>query len=154
MRKSRLVIVFTFFYAFFIFYLSSQPDLSTPFDIRLLYSIYERARELGFGFLGYIFYPVVRHPDKFIHFLLFTGFGILLNLSFRYHVVKERHSYLFSISLGIIYGILDEFHQSFVPGRSATFGDLYADIAGIFFSQLIVFLYFRRNVGFGKEDFN
>lgn len=144
MRLRRLIVVLTFFYALIIFYLSSQPDLAPPFDLRLLYSFYERARESGFGFLGYIFYPIARYPDKFIHFLLFTGFGLLLNLSFRFYILKNWRIYLFSASVGTIYGILDEIHQSFVPGRSATVGDLYADIAGILFSQIIVFAYIWR----------
>jgi hypothetical protein len=34
------------------------------------------------------------------------------------------------VLLAVAYGITDEFHQSFVPGRSAELYDLYADAVG------------------------
>jgi VanZ family protein len=35
-----------------------------------------------------------------------------------------------AIAITVGYGVLDEFHQSFVPGRSSDVADLYADAAG------------------------
>lgn len=42
-----------------------------------------------------------------------------------------------------LYGISDEVHQAFVPGREASFGDLLADVAG---AAIVVALWLRRAV--------
>ena len=40
------------------------------------------------------------------------------------------------ISFCLFYGMIDEFHQSFIPGRSSDWQDLIADVAG---ATLVVF---------------
>jgi hypothetical protein len=40
--------------------------------------------------------------------------------------------------LTVLYAISDEFHQSFVPGRHASWGDVLYDAAGAFFALWIV----------------
>ena len=42
-----------------------------------------------------------------------------------------------------LYGISDEVHQAFVPGREASVGDLLADVAG---AAIVVALWLRRTV--------
>jgi VanZ family protein len=42
-----------------------------------------------------------------------------------------------------LYGIGDEVHQAFVPGREASVGDLLADVAG---AAIVVALWLRRTV--------
>lgn len=49
-----------------------------------------------------------------------------------------------SILAGSIYGIIDEFHQSFVPGRCPDPRDWAADTAGTFAGALIILLIFHR----------
>ena len=47
-----------------------------------------------------------------------------------------------SIFIGSIYGLSDEFHQSFVPYRNASMLDFLADFFGLLFSQILIFSYF------------
>jgi VanZ family protein len=35
------------------------------------------------------------------------------------------------VGLGVLYGVLDEWHQSFVPGRVVSVADWAADIIGV-----------------------
>ena len=40
----------------------------------------------------------------------------------------------------LLYGMTDEYHQSFIPGRVPSFGDIIADVTG---AGLLVFLWLR-----------
>jgi VanZ family protein len=46
--------------------------------------------------------------------------------------LSMRKLIFFTMVSGIIYGLSDEFHQSFVPGRNASFFDLFIDTLGTF----------------------
>jgi VanZ family protein len=71
--------------------------------------------------------------DKITHFLEYYFFGCLLYRWFssmkRYR--KRRSTLLMTIVIGTIYALSDEWHQSFVPGRDASFWDALFDAAGI-----------------------
>jgi|Deesub1362A_J573_1020465.scaffolds.fasta_scaffold00206_29 VanZ family protein len=140
MLGGRVIILVTISYAAFIFYSSSLPSVPIPSDHGLIYKIFSFMKGIGLEFLAYPFYPVMRYTDKFFHLLLYMGFGILLNASFRQYY--QRQPAACSLIAGTLYGISDEIHQIFVPGRTASFLDLSADIAGLVFAQIIVSLYF------------
>lgn len=66
----------------------------------------------------------------------------ILSILFFYALTKaaySRHPYVWSMFLSIIYGITDEYHQSFVPGRTPDFQDLLRDALGA--AIALVFLY-------------
>ena len=68
---------------------------------------------------------------KIAHFSLYTVIGILLillNLTFD---INLKRKIIQSILIGIIYAIIDEFHQMFSPGRSAEFRDVLIDTSGV-----------------------
>jgi VanZ family protein len=74
---------------------------------------------------------------KIGHFLVF---GALFLLSYRILVrEKSNRPYLGAISWAIIYAISDEFHQSFVPTRTASLVDLLIDSAGVIVFALLVY---------------
>lgn len=69
--------------------------------------------------------------DKAIHFTLyfFLAFGLIW--AFRATRFKMSHHLMWLAALiGFSYGILDEIHQSFVPGREASVFDALADGVG------------------------
>jgi hypothetical protein len=64
--------------------------------------------------------------DKVAHFSAYLVLGFFLA-----HAAKRRdHPLLLAVALGMLYGALDEFHQSFVPGRTPAFADWIADVLG------------------------
>lgn len=88
--------------------------------------------------------PAIPLADKFAHLAYFAAGGFLLA---GIHVLSSPHSIrwprlFFRIVLSIaVIGALDEYHQSFVPGRSGNDPyDLLADILGGFLGVLL----FRR----------
>lgn len=67
--------------------------------------------------------------DKLAHFAVF---GLLSTLVIRafFDPVRPWRSVLFAIAFTSLYGLADEFHQSFTPGRDVEFGDWMADTLG------------------------
>lgn len=77
--------------------------------------------------------PLFPHADKIIHFFEFAFLGLLLRRALlnSSRLYFESHAIRWTIIFGMIYGITDEFHQSFVPGRDAGVPDLFFDSIGI-----------------------
>lgn len=92
-------------WAGFIFYLSAQPSLPSP--------------------------PII-FKDKIAHFGVYFILAFLLAriVFYKPKEIAERYLFLVVVVLISIYGITDEFHQSFVPGRTVDFFDWVADTVG------------------------
>ena len=94
-----------------------------------------------FGYMGLIFFlssrqsfPIRGLPenaDKAVHILIYMPLAFLLYLSLHSIGLKKSLFSLAVIFAGI-YGISDEFHQYFVPGRYSSYGDVAADFIGAF----------------------
>lgn len=82
-----------------LFLLSSQSDISAPFDI-----------------------PDWLPADKFVHAGLYAVLAALLYLA--------GLSSILAVVVAGLYGVTDEFHQMFVPGREPDLLDLLADLVG------------------------
>jgi VanZ family protein len=83
--------------------------------------------------------------DKLYHILFYTPFGYFLgrSLSSQNYFTKVKEKYwIFAILFGVLYGISDEIHQYYVPGRTMSIWDAFADGLGI---CLGVYLYHYRS---------
>jgi len=90
-------------YAGFIFYLSAQSALPSP------------------GIEGF---------DKVEHLAAYALLGALIARGFYGYGVARQKALLLGVLFGTLYGISDEYHQSFVPGRTADWKDAVADLLG------------------------
>ena len=52
--------------------------------------------------------------------------------------LKDKRRILITVVIGIIYATLDEFHQSFSPGRTPKITDIYIDTLGVILGILLV----------------
>ena len=99
-------------------YLSSQPHVSLP-DFNM--------------------------SDKVVHLACFAGFSFFTAMAFfglkpldgRKSTIAKR--ILFPAVVISLYGIIDEIHQSFVPGRSCSFLDWCADTVGALIGSTLFF---------------
>ncbi len=87
--------------------------------------------------------PLPYNTDKLIHAFIYAILGFFLT-----GALPERR--LLAIIIGMLYGITDEIHQSFVPMRSCSFYDWLADAIGIMLGSYIFILWSRRDDK--KED--
>ncbi|TDU66105.1 VanZ family protein [Prosthecobacter fusiformis] len=78
--------------------------------------------------------PQIPYQDKVIHFLYFSGGGFCCALALFSHAVPPKPGWVWwltGILFGMIVGALDEYHQTFTPGRSGNdAGDWLADLTG------------------------
>jgi len=86
--------------------------------------------------------------DKVLHFIEYGIFSFLLFLAF-FTSGKEffkKNAFLLSSLVGIAYGLSDEIHQKFVPGRNCDPFDFLADCLGIIVVQIVIFIYLKKRV--------
>jgi len=144
MKKTfKIFLILTIFYAIMIFYLSSISDLKLPKEWLIQLSYYTRLLQHNdYMFLLSPFYPLLKQQDKVLHILLYFGFGILLFLTLKSMDRPVIKALALAFFIGILYGATDEFHQSFVPGRSANIMDFVADITGLLFAMSIFIIFY------------
>jgi len=113
-KKSKLVWSLVFIYALIIFLLSSFPY--KPPEPSIFTSV----------------------PSVFKHVVEYSLFGFLLYSAFRSNDKTRHRALLFTLLSATFYGITDELHQLFVPGRTASIYDVLADSIGGFIGALAV----------------
>ncbi|MDD3654683.1 MAG: VanZ family protein [Desulfotomaculaceae bacterium] len=105
-----------FAYMVFIWYLSSKPsdavvNTSLPYDKLLKESL---------------------------HLIEFAALYILFIIAFAATGRLRPRTSKIAAVMSVLYGFVDEFHQYFVPCRSATVNDLLKDITGVLIAYLII----------------
>lgn len=96
--------LFLMFVALLIPVLSHQPALKPPFQL----------------------FP---HQDKVFHMVEFGGLALAMVMN--RDLFRRFRNRLGMVLFGFCWAVLDEFHQSFVPGRDCSMADLLADWAGV-----------------------
>ena len=109
-----------FLYSGIIFYVSSIPNVKIPFNIAC--------------------------SDKIFHLFEYMPFGFLLARAFLLTEGSLSKKVILSLVIlcSFLYGASDEFHQSFVVGRSACITDFLADTIGGFLGGYLYFMNLKR----------
>lgn len=130
-------------YAALIYYLSSLSSINIPTDFltgSLAHQVKDFLEQNGLSFIIDFMFYCYYNLDKIQHIVLYFGFGIVLYLTF-FNSKKQslkKYAAIFAIFVGILYGITDEYHQSFVPGRVASTADLFANGIGVTIAQIVI----------------
>jgi len=77
---------------------------------------------------------------KIAHFTEYAILGFLAARAFRTstHPAINRRWFLICVALVVVYALLDEYHQSFVPSRTASIYDSLIDMSGGLTALIIV----------------
>ena len=84
--------------------------------------------------------------DKLIHFTIYAVFTFLVHRAFAHQtrvMLLARRAALTTLFAVVAFGFSDEFHQYFVPGRTASIFDVAADAAGAI-AVILVILWLGR----------
>ena len=144
--KFRIFAALSVAYAALIYYLSSLSSINIPIrnyiDFPLAHQVKDFLEQNGLSFVIDFMFYCYYNLDKIQHIVLYFGFGVLLYLTF---FNSEKYSFkkyaaIFAIIVGILYGITDEYHQSFVPGRVSSTADLFANGIGLTIAQILIFI--------------
>ncbi len=96
--------------------------------------------------------PTIAISDKIKHFVAFAVLSGLLGLTLHFQGKKKKLAEKFgtiTIVIVAIYGMLDEIHQYFIPGRYCEFWDFVADVLGGILGIVIIKRVIK--LGSGKE---
>jgi len=74
--------------------------------------------------------PELLLQDKLLHTIEYAALGALLVAALRLTGLSWAPALVLAVVLASLYGATDEFHQSFVPGRTADVLDWVADTLG------------------------
>lgn len=88
-----------------------------------------------------------KYFDKPIHILIFGILGVLVYRALEPDPQRNRFALktaLITFGIVISYGVLDEFHQGYTPGRSVDLYDLMADAVGGILAVLFIYFWRRR----------
>ena len=108
-------------YCLFIYWLSDQSSLQKPFD---------------FGF---------DYQDKLYHAGAYSIMGLLAWRAFKSFLDVPIILSMLSIAFCSLYGLSDEWHQSFIMGRESEVADWVADTSGAFMAVISLYKF-----SFGK----
>ncbi len=79
--------------------------------------------------------PIIR---KIAHFSIYTVVGLLTMSLVSTYQINQKKRIGITIGIGALYAMSDEFHQYFVPGRSAELRDVLIDTSGVIIGMLII----------------
>ena len=95
--------------------------------------------------------------DKLVHVSIFFVFGLLIYRALQPDNNRAAFSWkraAISVIAVIVYGVLDEFHQRFVPGRTPDVLDASADAIGGLISAAVLYVNSKRRRTTPRGEFS
>lgn len=88
--------------------------------------------------------------SSLLHIFLYIVLTFLIANALTTAKVKFKHALLNALIIAMLFGILDEWHQAFVPGREARLSDWVLDVVGCLVAGNLFWL--RVNIKENKEN--
>ena len=104
-----------------------------------------------------MFYPEIDiwNAAKILHVLIYGFLAMVCYISLIHQAkIKtfSEHPLTWTLIICILYGSSDEFHQTFVPGRSGLVTDVMIDTAGAIIMILIIKYFLSRKMKMFKTN--
>ncbi|MCL2840993.1 MAG: VanZ family protein [Defluviitaleaceae bacterium] len=77
---------------------------------------------------------------KGAHFTVYFILGFCVAHSLKYYVKNKKSLFTYAWGIAALYGVFDEFHQYFIPGRVCSVWDMLINAAGAMAGVAVAFL--------------
>lgn len=111
--------------------LSRKVTVEVTENINSIQKLEKSEKEMVLG-------KIEHYIRKLAHFSLYFMVGILNMSLMSTYDLKNIKKIFISLGIGAAYAAADEFHQMFIPNRTAAIGDVLIDTSGVFFGIMIV----------------
>ena len=81
---------------------------------------------------------------KTAHFSVYFVLSFCVAHSLKYYLHKLRTLLLSAWGIAAFYGVTDEIHQHFIPGRVMAFSDMLINASGAFFGATLVIIFLSK----------
>ena len=141
MSRSKVVVSWAFvvLWACFIFLMSANTGSGLNSGEGLVSAVFCALRDAQVALLG----PDTDVVSPCAHFCEYAVFGALLANALRHHL-PVRKAPVAALVCGSLYGVTDEFHQLFVPGRMCDPADWAVDTAGVLLGAWLAYAAITR----------
>lgn len=147
MKKNiiRIILYILLFITFFIIFGFSSQDgeksggVSQKVTTAVLNSV-PQYKQLETNEKQKVFHRTESVIRKIAHFSIYAVVGALLMGITSTYNISNKNRIIISLVVGVIYAGLDEIHQSFSPGRTPKFTDVYIDTLGISLGIIVILL--------------
>ncbi len=139
-----------------IFYFSSQDGISSDilsqsFTEKIAKVIFHNYEYFSDEFQKTVIFELNMFIRKVAHFSIFFFMSIFIYAELIIWIKKYLINGLISIGLCMMYAILDEYHQSFTPGRTPLIKDIFIDTAGatlgvVFCFTIMAIIHFIKHI--------
>lgn len=135
--RKDIAIILTIAWMAIIFYLSHQPaETSSELSGTLLQLLLTVTSIMPFSFDFDFVHFLIR---KSAHFIAYFILGFLVFHTTRLFIKRNLLTVIIAFIISILYAISDEYHQTFIPGRSGEVRDVLLDSFGSF-TGIIVYI--------------
>jgi len=86
--------------------------------------------------------------DKLVHVAVFSLFAVFTHRAIKFqdrYPLLSTNNLLLTVIITVVYGVIDELHQYFVPGREVSISDILADLLGSILYVAIASMKARRS---------
>ncbi len=156
--KKIIIVIFCLLCFGFIFYNSTKPgDVSNEKSYSILNKIRAEYRQLdGEEKLQYNQLPSGAREEKLnliirknAHAFEYCMLSIAVCLILSEFGLKRKNAVIYAMFICLLYAVLDEFHQLYVPGRTSSVRDVLIDflgsIIGMGFYYLVHYVFYYKN---------
>ncbi len=135
MSNNKYFILLPLLYMFMIFIMSSIPGNYEIIDHR---------------------FQIILNPtlQNFLHIPLFGFLAMLLIITFKRYSLKEGTCIGLSFVISMSYGVFDEVHQYFVPGRYLSLTDIYLNLLGVLVGMGVYKFISIKNISVFRHSVN
>ena len=139
-KKYIICLIILFIWLGFIFIMSNTSSVeSTKQSKTLINNVLLTTNKITNIDIDSVTKIIHKPVRKLAHITEFFILSIIVIILLKNKIIDYNKLLLISISICFIFACLDEYHQTFIPGRTGQFSDVLIDMIGVLFGSLIMY---------------